>query len=88
MTFWDCPRHSFVCQVLQPVCHTRALQLWTAVYLPTSSPCTAVDDSMELYLPPSVTGDELTSRSLDRCVLFELNVIGYSVSVLTGLNIP
>uniref|UniRef100_A0A4W6EL62 phosphatidylinositol-3,5-bisphosphate 3-phosphatase n=1 Tax=Lates calcarifer TaxID=8187 RepID=A0A4W6EL62_LATCA len=52
--------------VLQPVCHTRALQLWTAVYLPTSSPCTAVDDSMELYLPPSVTGDELTSRSLDR----------------------
>lgn len=23
---------------------------------------------MELYLPPSVTGDELTSRSLDRCV--------------------
>uniref|UniRef100_A0A4W6EL55 phosphatidylinositol-3,5-bisphosphate 3-phosphatase n=1 Tax=Lates calcarifer TaxID=8187 RepID=A0A4W6EL55_LATCA len=60
------PHHLFVCQVLQPVCHTRALQLWTAVYLPTSSPCTAVDDSMELYLPPSVTGDELTSRSLDR----------------------
>uniref|UniRef100_A0A671TQH1 phosphatidylinositol-3,5-bisphosphate 3-phosphatase n=1 Tax=Sparus aurata TaxID=8175 RepID=A0A671TQH1_SPAAU len=52
--------------VLQPVCHTRALQLWTAVYLPTSSPCTAVDDSMELYLPMSVAGDELTSRSLDR----------------------
>ncbi|XP_042287009.1 myotubularin-related protein 4 isoform X2 [Thunnus maccoyii] len=57
------PSHDMV---LQPVCHTRALQLWTAVYLPTSSPCTAVDDSMELYLPPSVTGDELTSRSLDR----------------------
>ncbi|XP_026226769.1 myotubularin-related protein 4 isoform X2 [Anabas testudineus] len=52
--------------VLQPVCHTRALQLWTAVYLPTSSPCTAVDDSVELYLPPNVTGDELTPRSLDR----------------------
>ncbi|XP_068600208.1 myotubularin-related protein 4 [Brachionichthys hirsutus] len=52
--------------VLQPVCHTRALQLWTAVYLPTSSPCTAVDDSMDLYLPPSVTGDELAPRSLDR----------------------
>ncbi|KAK2828795.1 hypothetical protein Q5P01_019829 [Channa striata] len=52
--------------VLQPVCHTRALQVWTAVYLPSSSPCTAVDDSMDLYLPPSVTGDELTSRSLDR----------------------
>eukprot|EP00066_Takifugu_rubripes_P029676 XP_011618942.1 PREDICTED: myotubularin-related protein 4-like [Takifugu rubripes] len=52
--------------VLQPVCHTRALQLWTAVYLPTSSPCTAVDDSMELYLPPSAAGEELSSRSLDR----------------------
>ncbi|KAM9847085.1 phosphatidylinositol-3,5-bisphosphate 3-phosphatase MTMR4 [Aulostomus maculatus] len=57
------PSHDMV---LQPVCHTRALQLWTAVYLPTSSPCTAVDDSMEHYLPPSITGDELTSRSLDR----------------------
>uniref|UniRef100_A0AAQ6A467 phosphatidylinositol-3,5-bisphosphate 3-phosphatase n=1 Tax=Amphiprion ocellaris TaxID=80972 RepID=A0AAQ6A467_AMPOC len=57
------PSHDMV---LQPVCHTRALQLWTAVYLPTSSPCTAVDDSVELYLPLSVTGDELTSRSLDR----------------------
>lgn len=52
--------------VLQPVCHTRALQLWTAVYLPTSSPCTSVDDAMELYLPPNVSGEELTSRSLDR----------------------
>ncbi|XP_068188290.1 myotubularin-related protein 4 isoform X2 [Antennarius striatus] len=52
--------------VLQPVCHTRALQLWTAVYLPTSSPCAAVDDAMELYRPPSVTADELTPRSLDR----------------------
>ncbi|KAM8897639.1 phosphatidylinositol-3,5-bisphosphate 3-phosphatase MTMR4 isoform 2-T2 [Spinachia spinachia] len=57
------PSHDMV---LQPVCHTRALQLWTAVYLPTSSPCTAVDDCMELYFPPSVTGDELGSRSLDR----------------------
>uniref|UniRef100_A0A672GMZ7 phosphatidylinositol-3,5-bisphosphate 3-phosphatase n=1 Tax=Salarias fasciatus TaxID=181472 RepID=A0A672GMZ7_SALFA len=57
------PSHDMV---LHPVCHTRALQLWTAVYLPTSSPCTAVDDSVELYHPPSITGDELTPRSLDR----------------------
>lgn len=56
------------CQVLQPVCHTRALQLWTAVYLPSSSPCTAAEDAMELYLSPSTQGDELTSRSLDRWV--------------------
>uniref|UniRef100_A0AAY4EPB4 phosphatidylinositol-3,5-bisphosphate 3-phosphatase n=1 Tax=Denticeps clupeoides TaxID=299321 RepID=A0AAY4EPB4_9TELE len=53
-------------QVLQPVCHTRALQLWTAVYLPTSSPCTAAEDAMDLYLSPSAQGEELTSRSLDR----------------------
>ncbi|XP_076867817.1 phosphatidylinositol-3,5-bisphosphate 3-phosphatase MTMR4 isoform X2 [Brachyhypopomus gauderio] len=52
--------------VLQPVCHTRALQLWTAVYLPTSSPCTAAEDSMEIYLSPSSQGEELISRSLDR----------------------
>ncbi|XP_036436406.1 myotubularin-related protein 4 isoform X6 [Colossoma macropomum] len=52
--------------VLQPVCHTRALQLWTAVYLPTSSPCTAAEDAMEIYISPSSQGEELTSRSLDR----------------------
>ncbi|XP_060718543.1 myotubularin-related protein 4 isoform X1 [Tachysurus vachellii] len=52
--------------ILQPVCHTRALQLWTAVYLPTSSPCTAAEDTMEIYLSPSSQGEELTSRSLDR----------------------
>ncbi|KAJ8412390.1 hypothetical protein AAFF_G00127260 [Aldrovandia affinis] len=57
------PSHDMV---LQPVCHTRALQLWTAVYLPTSSPCTAAEDAIELYLSPSIQGEELTSRSLDR----------------------
>ncbi|XP_036379152.1 myotubularin-related protein 4 isoform X2 [Megalops cyprinoides] len=57
------PSHDMV---LQPVCHTRALQLWTAVYLPTSSPCTAAEDAVELYLSPSTQGEELTSRSLDR----------------------
>ncbi|XP_016313766.1 myotubularin-related protein 4-like [Sinocyclocheilus anshuiensis] len=52
--------------VLQPVCHTRALQLWTAVYLPSSSPCTAAEDAMEIYLSPSAGGEEFSSRSLDR----------------------
>ncbi|XP_051540794.1 myotubularin-related protein 4-like isoform X2 [Myxocyprinus asiaticus] len=52
--------------VLQPVCHTRALQLWTAVYLPTSSPCTAAEDAMEIYMSPSAQGDDFTARSLDR----------------------
>uniref|UniRef100_A0A8C5CS17 phosphatidylinositol-3,5-bisphosphate 3-phosphatase n=1 Tax=Gadus morhua TaxID=8049 RepID=A0A8C5CS17_GADMO len=57
------PSHEMV---LQPVCHTRALQLWTAVYLPTTSPCTAVDDAMGLFLSPGAAGDELTPRPLDR----------------------
>ncbi|KAJ3589277.1 hypothetical protein NHX12_010122, partial [Muraenolepis orangiensis] len=57
------PSHEMV---LQPVCHTRALQLWTAVYLPTTSPCTAVDDAMDLFLSGAAAGDELAPRSLDR----------------------
>ncbi|KAJ8266344.1 hypothetical protein GJAV_G00129320 [Gymnothorax javanicus] len=57
------PSHDMV---LQPVCHTRALQLWTAVYLPTSSPCTAAEDSMGLNLSPSTQREELMARSLDR----------------------
>ncbi|KAJ8368362.1 hypothetical protein SKAU_G00083900 [Synaphobranchus kaupii] len=47
--------------VLQPVCHTRALHLWTAVYLPSSSPCAASDDPIGLC-----QGEELAFRSLDR----------------------
>ncbi|XP_075052713.1 phosphatidylinositol-3,5-bisphosphate 3-phosphatase MTMR4 isoform X2 [Mixophyes fleayi] len=52
--------------VLHPVCHVRALQLWTAVYLPASSPCAPIDDGMELYLSPASQGPDFNSRSLDR----------------------
>ncbi|XP_036392007.1 myotubularin-related protein 4-like isoform X2 [Megalops cyprinoides] len=52
--------------VLHPICHTWALHLWTAVYLPTSSPCTAAEEDVQLYLSPSAQGDELTSRLLER----------------------
>ncbi|XP_043857744.1 myotubularin-related protein 4 isoform X4 [Dromiciops gliroides] len=52
--------------VLHPVCHVRALHLWTAVYLPASSPCTLGEDSMDLYLPPVPQSQEFTGRSLDR----------------------
>ncbi|XP_044527825.1 myotubularin-related protein 4 [Gracilinanus agilis] len=52
--------------VLHPVCHVRALHLWTAVYLPASSPCTLGEDSMDLYLPPVSQSQEFTGRSLDR----------------------
>ncbi|KAM9319259.1 phosphatidylinositol-3,5-bisphosphate 3-phosphatase MTMR4 [Gastrophryne carolinensis] len=52
--------------VLHPVCHVRALQLWTAVYLPASSPCAPINDGMELYLSPASQGPDFNSRSLDR----------------------
>lgn len=52
--------------VLHPVCHVRALQLWTAVYIPASSPCMPIDDGMELYLSPGSQGPDFNSRSLDR----------------------
>ncbi|KAM4795171.1 phosphatidylinositol-3,5-bisphosphate 3-phosphatase MTMR4 [Rhinophrynus dorsalis] len=52
--------------VLHPVCHVRALQLWTAVYLPASSPCTPIDDGMEMYLTPASQGPDFNARSLDR----------------------
>ncbi|XP_069617545.1 phosphatidylinositol-3,5-bisphosphate 3-phosphatase MTMR4 isoform X1 [Ranitomeya imitator] len=52
--------------VLHPVCHVRALQLWTAVYIPASSPCMPIDDGMELYLSPASQGQDFNSRSLDR----------------------
>lgn len=35
--------------VLHPVCHVRNLMLWTAVYLPSSSPTTPSDDSCAPY---------------------------------------
>uniref|UniRef100_A0A8C5A2Z5 phosphatidylinositol-3,5-bisphosphate 3-phosphatase n=1 Tax=Gadus morhua TaxID=8049 RepID=A0A8C5A2Z5_GADMO len=37
--------------VLHPVCHVRNLMLWTAVYLPSSSPTTPSDDSYSPFSP-------------------------------------
>ncbi|MBW02179.1 Myotubularin-related protein 4, partial [Eschrichtius robustus] len=54
--------------VLHPVCHVRALHLWTAVYLPASSPCTLGEESMDLYLSPVAQSQEFSGRSLDRDV--------------------
>uniref|UniRef100_A0A8C1PT00 phosphatidylinositol-3,5-bisphosphate 3-phosphatase n=1 Tax=Cyprinus carpio TaxID=7962 RepID=A0A8C1PT00_CYPCA len=39
--------------VLHPVCHVRNLMLWTAVYLPSSSPTTPSDDSCLLAVSQS-----------------------------------
>ncbi|XP_002719139.2 phosphatidylinositol-3,5-bisphosphate 3-phosphatase MTMR4 isoform X1 [Oryctolagus cuniculus] len=52
--------------VLHPVCHVRALHLWTAVYLPASSPCTLGEENMDLYLSPVTQSQEFSGRSLDR----------------------
>ncbi|XP_024908634.1 myotubularin-related protein 3-like isoform X2 [Cynoglossus semilaevis] len=38
--------------VLHPVCHVRNLMLWSAVYLPSSSPTTLSDDSCAPYPVP------------------------------------
>uniref|UniRef100_A0A4W3IE68 phosphatidylinositol-3,5-bisphosphate 3-phosphatase n=1 Tax=Callorhinchus milii TaxID=7868 RepID=A0A4W3IE68_CALMI len=51
--------------ILHPVCHVRALHLWTAVYLPISSPCTPTD-SAELCLSRAGAAEERSGKSLDR----------------------
>ncbi|XP_057213586.1 myotubularin-related protein 3 isoform X1 [Triplophysa rosa] len=44
--------------VLHPVCHVRNLMLWTAVYLPSSSPTTASDDSCAPYPAPGANPED------------------------------
>ncbi|XP_056130717.1 myotubularin-related protein 3 isoform X2 [Lampris incognitus] len=44
--------------VLHPVCHVRNLMLWTAVYLPSSSPTTPSDDSCAPYPVPGANPEE------------------------------
>uniref|UniRef100_H3D1L3 phosphatidylinositol-3,5-bisphosphate 3-phosphatase n=1 Tax=Tetraodon nigroviridis TaxID=99883 RepID=H3D1L3_TETNG len=50
--------------VLHPVCHVRNLMLWTAVYLPSSSPTTPSDDSCAPYPVP---GGNPEDTPLARC---------------------
>uniref|UniRef100_A0A8C1DPQ1 phosphatidylinositol-3,5-bisphosphate 3-phosphatase n=1 Tax=Cyprinus carpio carpio TaxID=630221 RepID=A0A8C1DPQ1_CYPCA len=44
--------------VLHPVCHVRNLMLWTAVYLPSSSPTTPSDDSCAAYPAPGANPED------------------------------
>ncbi|CAL8343439.1 unnamed protein product [Lota lota] len=46
--------------VLHPVCHVRNLMLWTAVYLPSSSPTTPSDDSCAHYPAPGSNPEDAT----------------------------
>ncbi|KAJ7309539.1 hypothetical protein JRQ81_007587, partial [Phrynocephalus forsythii] len=49
--------------VLYPVCHVRNLMLWSAVYLPCSSPSTPADDTCAPYpVPSSTTEDQPLGR--------------------------
>uniref|UniRef100_A0A8C6YFI5 phosphatidylinositol-3,5-bisphosphate 3-phosphatase n=1 Tax=Naja naja TaxID=35670 RepID=A0A8C6YFI5_NAJNA len=49
--------------VLYPVCHVRNLMLWSAMYLPCSSPSTPVDDTCAPYpVPGSNPEDQPLSR--------------------------
>uniref|UniRef100_A0A3Q2YQK4 Myotubularin related protein 3 n=1 Tax=Hippocampus comes TaxID=109280 RepID=A0A3Q2YQK4_HIPCM len=50
--------------VLHPVCHVRNLMLWTAVYLPSSSPTTPSEDSCAPYPLPGSNSEE---APLGRC---------------------
>ncbi|XP_029115317.1 phosphatidylinositol-3,5-bisphosphate 3-phosphatase MTMR3 isoform X2 [Scleropages formosus] len=51
--------------VLHPVCHVRNLMLWTAVYLPSSSPTTPSDDSCAPYPEDPLPGRLPKTRSFD-----------------------
>lgn len=55
-----------VSQVLHPVCHVRALHLWTAVYLPASSPHPLGQEDMDIYMPPGSQSQDFSGRCLDR----------------------
>ncbi|XP_056276056.1 myotubularin-related protein 3 isoform X2 [Pseudoliparis swirei] len=51
--------------VLHPVCHLRNLMLWTAVYLPSSSPTTPSDESCAPYPEDVPLGRRAKTRSFD-----------------------
>uniref|UniRef100_A0A673JLU9 phosphatidylinositol-3,5-bisphosphate 3-phosphatase n=1 Tax=Sinocyclocheilus rhinocerous TaxID=307959 RepID=A0A673JLU9_9TELE len=48
----------YAISVLHPVCHVRNLMLWTAVYLPCSSPTTPSDDSCAPYPAPGANPED------------------------------
>ncbi|OXB65900.1 hypothetical protein ASZ78_008594 [Callipepla squamata] len=48
----------FLSQVLYPVCHVRNLMLWSAVYLPCSSPSTPADDTCAPYPVPGSSPED------------------------------
>lgn len=56
--FNDGQKVPLLLQVLHPVCHVRNLMLWTAVYLPSSSPTTPSDESCAPYPIPGCNPED------------------------------
>ncbi|XP_072104001.1 myotubularin-related protein 3 isoform X2 [Mobula birostris] len=57
--------------VLHPVCHVRNLMLWSAVYIPNSSPSTPADDHYAPYPVPRSIPDEQTLGRLPKTRSFD-----------------
>ncbi|XP_045145484.1 myotubularin-related protein 3 [Echinops telfairi] len=57
--------------VLYPVCHVRNLMLWSAVYLPSSSPSAPAEDSCAPYPAPGPGPDESPPSRLPKTRSFD-----------------
>ncbi|XP_074869226.1 phosphatidylinositol-3,5-bisphosphate 3-phosphatase MTMR3 isoform X7 [Carettochelys insculpta] len=57
--------------VLYPVCHVRNLMLWSAVYLPCSSPSTPADDTCAPYLVPGSSSEDQSLGRLPKTRSFD-----------------
>ncbi|XP_030073415.1 phosphatidylinositol-3,5-bisphosphate 3-phosphatase MTMR3 isoform X4 [Microcaecilia unicolor] len=57
--------------VLYPVCHVRNLMLWSAVYLPSSSPSTPADESAAPYPVPGSSPEEQSLGRLPKTRSFD-----------------
>ncbi|XP_028827223.1 myotubularin-related protein 3-like isoform X2 [Denticeps clupeoides] len=60
--FWNILYSPHSEMVLHPVCHVRNLMLWSAVYLPSSSPSTPTEDSCAPYPTPKTPSEETNGR--------------------------
>uniref|UniRef100_UPI00398F02E7 myotubularin-related protein 3 isoform X1 n=2 Tax=Pristiophorus japonicus TaxID=55135 RepID=UPI00398F02E7 len=57
--------------ILHPVCHVRNLMLWSAVYIPNSSPSTPADDHCAPYPVPRSIPEEQPSGRLPKTRSFD-----------------
>ncbi|XP_030438706.1 myotubularin-related protein 3 isoform X9 [Gopherus evgoodei] len=57
--------------VLYPVCHVRNLMLWSAVYLPCSSPSTPADDTCAPYPVPGSSPEDQSLGRLPKTRSFD-----------------